>query len=131
MTLQCTRTSLFINRQLMTAHFRVAFRASTNADLRHAFRLTDPTGGPIDLTTAVLHMRLARPSGETALDLTIANGRIVVADATSGQFELVVAAATLAQLPPSDYAHDLILQIGSIRHRIWSGYLTLEQGVTP
>jgi hypothetical protein len=115
----------------MTAHFRVAFKAATNADLRHVFRLTDSAGVPIDLTDTTLHMRLAGPTGDTALDLTRTNGLIAVIEPTSGQFEVAISAATLALLAPADYTHDLIMTTGTRRRRLWAGYLSLESGVTP
>lgn len=115
----------------MTAYYRVNFTVANNEDLRQSFVLSDTGQVPIDLTGADLRMAVSAASGAAALAASIGNGRIVVHDAPAGRFELVLPSAALTPLQPGVYRHDLVLtNAAGHMHRIWSGGLTLEQGVT-
>jgi hypothetical protein len=114
----------------MSACYRVNFQAATNEDLRQAFVLQDAAGAAIDLTGASLRMALQGASGAIALEAGLADGRIAILDAANGRFEVAVLAADLQTLPPGVYRHDLLLAQAGVVRRVWSGVLTLSQGVT-
>lgn len=114
----------------MSAYFRVDFQSSNNEDLRQAFQLTDQAGAPLDITGAVLRMGLETAGGRDALEATTVNGRIAIIEATAGRFDLAIPASVMRTLPEGAYRHDLIIDsAGSIR-RVWTGTLTLSQGVS-
>ena len=115
----------------MTALYRVDFSASTNADLRQGFALTDTAGAAVDLTGATLALAFEHEPNAPILHATAANGRLVVTDAAQGRFELVIAAADLAVLQPALYQHDLLLTRAGRIDRLWTGTLRLDDGVTP
>jgi hypothetical protein len=114
----------------MTALYRVDFTAADNADLRQGFALADTAGVPINLTGATLALAFEHEPNTPLLQATIANGRIVVTDAPQGRFELTIAAAALAALPPALYQHDLLLTRAGRIDRLWTGTLRLDDGVT-
>jgi hypothetical protein len=105
--------------------------------------LTDSLGAPVNLAGAALKMRLdvvpglasaadpASATGLHSLDLSTGNGRIVLADAALGQFEIALPAAVLRTLSPGVYDHDLVLSLAGRAQRVWDGTLTLNAGVTP
>jgi hypothetical protein len=121
----------------MATFYRVNFQVATNEDLRQAFALTDSLGAPVNLAGGSLKMSfdavpaVGTGSGPHSLDLTIPNGRIVIADAALGQFEIVLPTAVLRTLNPGVYAHDLVLTLAGRAQRVWDGTLTLNAGVTP
>ena len=115
----------------MAAHYRVDLRAANNEDLRQAFALSDQTPAPLDLTGASLRMTAELLSDWTTFEISTGNGRITLANAAAGQFEISVPAAVMRTLSPGSYRHDLLLTMASgAVHRVWSGALTLERGVT-
>jgi hypothetical protein len=114
----------------MTSYYRIAFKAATNADLRHTFCLKDSTGAAIDLGGASLAMDMRDKDGDDVLACTLANGRITIPAPQAGQFALAVAASDLSAIPPGVYQHDLLLTRQNSVERIWTGTITLEQGVT-
>ena len=115
----------------MSAYYRINFETANNEDLRQVFALTDDAGAPFDLTGAVLRMDIESSDGVDAVEATTTNGRIAIANAVGGQFELAVPAATMRGLAPGGYQHDLLLTFPDGRvHRVWTGTLTLSRGVT-
>lgn len=114
----------------MSAHYRVDFQSASNEDLRQLFEITDTSGEPIDLTGATLRMGLEAIAGPAQLEASTANGRIEIVEAAAGRFELAIPAATIEGLPPGSYRHDLLLDRSGSTLRVWSGTLTLSQGVT-
>jgi hypothetical protein len=114
----------------MATLYRVNFQAATNEDLRQAFALTDSAGTAVNLTGASLRMALDAPDGSSPLELSTTNGRIVLADAGQGQFDLRLPTAELRTLAPGVYRHDLVLTLAGRAQRIWDGTLTLAEGVT-
>jgi hypothetical protein len=119
----------------MATFYRVNFETAANEDLRQAFALTDSAGQPVNLTGGTLRMALDGVAGSVpgspALEASIVNGRIIVADAALGQFELVLPTATLRTVPTGVYHHDLVLTLAGRVQRVWEGTLTLNSGVTP
>lgn len=116
----------------MSAYYKVNFEIASNEDLRETFTLTDPAGNAIDLTGADLRMGIATAEADplsASLAVTMANGGIVVPTPTLGQFSLAVPVTTLQALPIGIYRHDLIfVKSGQVR-RIWSGTLSICQGI--
>lgn len=115
----------------MSAFYRVDFQASNNEDLRQAFVLTDAVGAPLDITGAAMRMAIETAAGDDALEVTTANGRIIVTDASAGRFDLAIPAASMRTLGEGAYRHDLLLEAAGSVRRVWSGTLTLGQGVAP
>ncbi len=115
----------------MSAAYRVNFDLANNEDMRQAFSLGDTAGAPLDLAGASLRMHIETLAGETVVEATTANGRIILIDAPAGRFDLAIPAATMRTLTAGAYRHDLLLVAanGNVR-RIWSGSLTLDRGVT-
>lgn len=114
----------------MATFYDVTFHAATNEDLTVEFALTDDVGEPYDLSTAALAMELRGGGVESALRLDIANGRITIRDAATGQFTLHFPRDVLETLRPRIYEHDLVMTDGGSSYRIWNGVLSLEKGVT-
>lgn len=114
----------------MTAPYRVNIDIATNEDLRQPFALTDSLDQPVDLSAATLEMDIDQVDGMDGLELTTANLRIVVLNATAGEFEIAVPAAEIAALTPGVYRHDLVMMRDGRTHRIFEGTLTLARGVT-
>lgn len=115
----------------MSAIYRVNFEIANTEDLRQAFSLTDSAAAPIDLTGAQLKMAIEPLAGAGLVEASTSNGRIGLANAPAGQFELQVPASVMRTLAPGSYRHDLLLTLASGHvHRVWSGALTLARGVT-
>ena len=116
---------------MMAATYRVDFAIANNQDLHQSFALSDTTPAAINLTGAALKMTLELISDRGTSEFSTANGRIVVSNAPAGQFEINVPAALMRTLAPGGYRHDLVVTLASgAVHRVWSGALTLERGVT-
>jgi hypothetical protein len=121
----------------MATFYRVNFQTAANEDLRQAFALTDTAGQPVNLTGGTLKMGLEAVAADShtivgnTLEASTANGRIVVADAALGQFEIVLPTATLRTFPTGVYRHDLVLTLAGRVQRVWEGTLTLNSGITP
>ena len=115
----------------MAAYYRVNFEIATNEDLRQSFVLTNNAASAVNLTGAGLKMDVEFQSGVDVLELTIANGRIVIANAAAGEFQIAVPASIIGTLAPGSYQHDMVLTAANGEvHRIWTGSLTLVRGVT-
>lgn len=114
----------------MPTFYRVDFTMANNEDLRQAFQIKDDAGVPVDITGADLRMDIEAASGADAIEATIANGRIALADAAAGQFEIAIPAATMRTLTPGYYRHDLVMTLGGEIRRVFEGGLDLARGVT-
>ena len=115
----------------MSAYYRVDFQVCNNEDLRQLFELTDTAGQAIDLSGVTLRMDIAATTGSAALEASSTNGRIAIRDAAAGRFELAIPAAIVRGLQPGTYRHDLVLSHADSVRRVWSGTISLCQGVTP
>lgn len=115
----------------MSAYYRVDFQASNNEDLRQGFILTDNAGAPLDITGAGLRMGIETSTGLDILEASTTNGRIAIVDAPAGRFDLAIPAAIMATLREGAYRHDLLLESTGTIRRVWTGTLTLGQGVAP
>lgn len=114
----------------MPTFYRVNLAMANNEDLRQGFALADQTGSPIDLTGALLKLRLESSNGVDALEASTTNGHITLTEPDLGRFEIAVPAAAMRALPTGVYRHDLLLLTGVRQLRVWEGALTLNDGVT-
>jgi hypothetical protein len=103
-----------------------------DADFYRTFVWQTLAGAPIDLTGGAMEMMLRRHAAdETALlRLGSDTGEIVFTSATTGQFTLRIAQATLQQLGLGDFDQSNIFSRNGYKVRIWSGTLTNNAGAT-
>ena len=78
------------------------FKVYQGATWEHRLLLTNaPAGTPLDLTgfQARMQMREEIGSSTSVMDLTSANGRLVITNPTEGEIRILVSAADTALLP--------------------------------
>ena len=114
----------------MRIYYRVNFEIANNEDLSQAFAIADSLGAPIDLRGAILAMDVKYPTGSNVIQNSTANGRVILSDAINGIFSIMVPAGVIRALKPGIYVHDLLLERAGSITRVWSGTLSLAQGVT-
>jgi hypothetical protein len=104
--------------------------AQNDADFYAWFAFKDGGGNPIDLTGATMDMKLRRHVEDATvfLDLSTANGDIVLVDPLSGVFTIFIEMEILQQLSPGDYAQSLIMDANGLRTQIWNGTFTNNLG---
>jgi hypothetical protein len=90
------------------------------------------SGDGIDLTGASMEMMLRRHAEDVEADLRLATdtGEIVITDAPNGFFTVLISQPKLEQLGLGDWAHSLIMTLGGLKTKIWSGTLTNNAGPT-
>lgn len=115
----------------MPSSFVVNIVTANNEDLRQAFQITDTAGAALDLTGATIRLVVAGSLGTTVLEASTANSRIALSAPTAGKFEIAVPAADMLNVQAGVYRHDLLLTRAGAIKRVWSGSLTVEQGVGP
>lgn len=113
----------------MTALNRVDFEIADNEDFRYAFQLQDTEGAALDLATATFKMDVRSADDAILLTLTTANGRVLV-DTADNRIDLTVPAATIATLPAGVHLHDMLMVDAGAITRIWTGAITVVEGVT-
>ena len=114
----------------MSFYYRVNFEIANNEDLSQAFAIADSSGAPIDLRGAILAMDVKDPAGSNVIQTSTANGRVILSDAINGMFSIMVPASVIRALKPGTYVHDLLLERAGSITRVWSGTLSLAEGVT-
>ena len=99
-------------------------------DTTLTWKVGDPAT-PVNLTgyTARLQVRTSVDAATTALELTTANGGIVLGGA-AGTVALAVTAAATATLSPGYYVYDLELVNGATVTRLVEGRVTVSAEVT-
>lgn len=90
--------------------------------------LTGSPAAAVNLAGATARMTL-RAFGQTAVELTTANGRIAI-DGPTGTTTCTLDATTTAALAITSYAYDLEVVIGSTVKRLAEGYLTVSPNIT-
>lgn len=106
-----------------------------NAYLQEAFRFGDDDDTSWSFTgkTFIMEVKVNHDATTALLELTTANSRIVVDDATLRILHFFVTDdAIRAAVPNGQYVYDLIMIDGSnnARTRLMFGKITFEQGVT-
>lgn len=97
---------------------------------------TDPvTSFPIyfDLTDCKLMMMVRKQPDdvEVFLNLDTDNGGILIEATVDGIFDVVIARDELAEMPPGDYVHSLLVEHSNgYREDVWRGALTHAAGPT-
>lgn len=112
---------------------QVDFEVRNNVDWVDSFQLaSDPAGTiPIDLTANTVRM-VVSPSGHAgnSIELSTANGRIVILDATTGKLQITVPYSVLRLLTPGAYVHDMIRIFAGRKIPVWVGTLSIIKGVS-
>ncbi len=101
------------------------------ATFRRQLRWLDSSEEPVDLTghTALMQIRRSHRH-EVVLELSTANGRIVLGGA-EGTVLLEVAAADTLELTPAEYVYDLLLtSAGGIATRLLEGACVVRPAVS-
>jgi len=86
----------------------------------------------VDLTGASLraHLRPTPESPHVALELSTANGRLLITDAVNGEIAFNVPPAVLGAVPPGDYEIDLVVTIDGIERATMRRAATVALGIT-
>lgn len=103
------------------------------ATWRKTIRVQSPAGTGVDLTDATLQMQIrpAIASTEIIIELSTANGRIVVTDASKGEFVVEIEDEASSQIDQTKGVYDLEVHYpnGDV-DRILMGKVTLSKEVT-
>lgn len=94
---------------------------------------TDAARNPINITsyTARMHVRSLVTSSTTIIELTTANGRIAISNATAGQVTLTISAADTAAIPADKYVYDLeLVSPQGVVNRLVEGNFVVKAEVT-
>ena len=110
----------------------VNLTCENDADFYRTFQYLDVNNNPIDITGATFAMDVRRHAEDATvfLQLTSPDAGITATDPTNGFFTLLITREQLLQLSPGDYDQSLIMTLGGIRVRMWSGVLTNNWGPT-
>lgn len=94
-------------------------------------------GNPITLVNSVLTLSIRPSAGSNQVMGTVGsaspNTGITFTNASAGQFQIIIPQSLLDTLnPAATYYHDLVqtLANGVNKQRIWTGTLTVDQGLT-
>lgn len=91
-----------------------------------------PGATPADITGYVprMQIRSAPPKSEILIDLTVANDRIEVVDAVTGQMKITVSADDTADIGWKSGVYDLVITNASETRRLIQGSVSVSDGVT-
>jgi len=107
----------------------------TGKTFKHTLIWKDPdTGDPISLAGCIVHGQMRdRPKGKLLLDLTVANGRIVVEpDGTTGQIDLHFTDEETASIPWPKAEWDLKVTFpNGESDYVCAGHVAVAMSVTP
>lgn len=106
-------------------------RVEQGATFGLAITYKDANGNPINLSgyTGRMHLRKKLKDVDTFLEITTANGRMVLGD-SSGTITISVDAATTANLAAVEGVYDLELVSGQTVNRVLTGTFTVIPEVT-
>ncbi|WP_421695474.1 hypothetical protein [Aestuariivirga sp.] len=121
--------------------FRVTFTMSDNSSFLHTFEWEDSKGTPISLADTPLMMQIKRriKDAAVALELSTANGRIVIDPLMANKFTLFIPANTLRPSPLIDegaeedepYVFDMLqFNLDGSRSTLLCGEIHVYTGVT-
>lgn len=116
----------------------VTFRVRNNVDFKTPImvlkkRVVDILGTrlePIDLTGAQLVLQARDEDQNLVLEASIANNRIIVADAAMGKIQFSVPKAVMLTVAAGCYRYDLVILSGGEASGLWYGTLEVSQGQT-
>lgn len=92
---------------------------------------TDASGNAIDLTGYTGQMKVKKNYGATEIiELTSANGRIVISAPTSGVVKLLISSTDTASLANGTYKYDLMMDSGTAVTKLLSGAFTVDESIT-
>jgi hypothetical protein len=107
---------------------------ATNATWSHGPVALVENAAPIALPAAAtirMQLRATATEQNVALELSRADGTIVVIDANAATIAIEVPAARMANVPAGSYVFDIIVtQPSGRQHRPVAGTVTVAQGVT-
>ena len=103
---------------------------AANSALDETFRWTN-NGQAVSLVgySAFMQVRKGLSDTELLLDLTSANGRIVLGGAL-GTIRLTASPAVMSAVPAGVWRYDLYLSTGNVPFRFMEGAFTVRAGVT-
>jgi hypothetical protein len=105
----------------------------SDAGFGAAYSLVDSNNAAINLTGKTLRMHLRLVAGDPTvwMELTDANGLIVITTRATGAISIAVPYSKLLPLPPAVYVHSLVsTDTLSNRVDIWQGTWTHNDGPT-
>ncbi len=101
----------------------------TNVTFAKAFQYTAADGvTPVDLTGSTLSMQVRASASDP---ISVVPVVVTVTDPLNGRFTVSIPAASLANVQPKTYVHDLVrLRPDGVKEQVWSGTMTIAAGVT-
>jgi len=105
-----------------------------DADFYRVFQYQTLSGVPIDITGTSMVMMLRRHAKDEAvlMVLSTATNEITITDGPQGLFSILIKQLDLEKLGLGEYAHSLVMTIGSgeeaVKRGIWNGKLTNNPG---
>ena len=111
----------------------VDITVANDADFNRVFQYAEASDlSPIDITGALLEMMLKANAvdANAYLRLGTDTGEITIIDPINGLFQVYVSQAVLAQLALGTYDQSMIMTVGALKTRIWSGAFVINAGPT-
>ena len=104
-----------------------SFMAGDSIDVTTKFEiLVDDEYVPIDITGADIYMNIGL---DTPIQLTIANGGIIVEDAQNGVIRIAIDSATTATWKPCDFPIDLWVEpTAGVKNEWMKGFFRVSRG---
>ena len=112
------------------------FICEQGATFKHTITYTDSSDTAIDLTGYSVRMdvRFAKSkNADAVIQLTAANSRATVLNATQGKIQLLINATDTAALTPGEYFYDLEIENSTtppVVERVLEGLFTVDGEVT-
>jgi hypothetical protein len=104
--------------------------AANNADWSETLTLGLPGLDITDPTSITMQLRRGDDAVDADLTLTLANGRLVIADAAARKVNVSVPVAVMATLGPGTCVHDVVVVKAGITTRALEGSVTIARGIT-
>lgn len=111
----------------------VNITVENDADFYRAFQyVTIDTGTPINITGGTMEMMLRHHAEdvEALLRLATDTGEIVLTNAATGSFTILIRQDVLERLGLGSFDHSNILTLNGLKRKIWSGTLVNNAGPT-
>ena len=100
-----------------------------NVTFAKAFQYTASDGTtPVDLTGSTLTMQVRASASDPISVFPVV---VTITDAVNGRFTVSVPVASLVNVPPKTFVHDLVrLRPDGIKEQVWAGTMAVTAGVT-